>query len=145
MGTTLLTAAALGVQTIGGIAEGQAKKAEAEDQARQDEINAYIGKTRAIQTDEAARRGLESELSTMRATFASNNQRPNSATAMMMGELRTARNDERRIDVANANQVAGDYLTSANNNRKAGRRAATIGFVRAVPNMFSLIDLKKKE
>lgn len=144
MGTTMMTAAMLVAGAAGSIAEGQAKKAEADDQARQADINAYIGKTRAIQTDVDARRGLESELSTMRATFASNNQRPNSATAMMMGELRTARNDERRINVANANQVAGDYMTSADNNRKAGRRAATIGFVRAVPNMFSLIDLKKK-
>lgn len=145
MGTTLFTAAALAAQAGSSIAEGQAKKAEAEDQARQADINAYIGKTRAIQTDVDARRGLESELSTMRATFASNNQRPNSATASMMGELRTARNDERRINVANANQVAGDYMTSADNSRKAGRRAATIGFVRAASNMFSMIDLKKKE
>lgn len=145
MGTTLLTVATLGTQAIGGIAEGQAKKAEADDQARQADINAYIGKTRAIQTDVDARRGLESELATMRATFASNGQRPNSATAIMMGELRTARNDERRINVANANQVAGDYMTSADNSRKAGRRAATIGVVRALPNMFSMIDLKKKE
>lgn len=140
MGTA---AATLGLQAGGAILDGLGGRAEAKAQQKQAEINAYIGKTRAIQTDTAARESLSSELANFRTVMAANGQKAGVGTYEVMQELRDVRNRERRVEVANRNQEAGAYKMQAAAYGAAGRAAMIGGVVGAAPSLFDLYQLRK--
>lgn len=126
------------------IAGGLSSASEAKSQKRAAEINSYIGRTRAIQTDTAAREGLDSELATMRATLAANNQKAGVGTLEVFKELRDVRGRERRVEVANRNQESADYKTQAKSYGTVAKNATIGGFIKAGPSLFDFYERKKK-
>lgn len=139
-----VTTVALGAKAAGSIFKGLAERSQARAEQKNAQINAYIGRTRALQTDAAAREGMNSELATMRAAFASAGERLNVGTAAIMDELRRVRGNERRIAVSNEMQGASDwnrYAASAGQKAKASTAA---GFIGAAPSLFDLWQVGKK-
>lgn len=134
--TLLLQAGSAGASGLAGFGEAQGVKKQAE-------INAYIGKTRAIQTDTANREGLNSELATLRATLGANEQKLNVGTGEVINELRGMRSRERRVDVANRNQEAADYRMQGKNARAAGTSALLGGFIKAGPDLYDLYQRRR--
>lgn len=141
MGDPVTTTLAL--QAVSAGASGLAGYGEAQGVKNQAEINSYIGKTRAIQTDTANREGLNDELATLRATLAANGQRMNVGTGEITSELRKVRSRERRVDVANRNQESADYRMQAANAGAAGFGSLLGGLIKAGPDLYSLYDLRK--
>lgn len=135
--------AALGLQAAGSVLGGIGGRAQAKAQQQQAEINAYIGKTRAIQTDTAARESLSSELANFRTVMATNQQKAGVGTYEVMQELRDVRNRERRVEVANRNQEASAYKMQAASYKAQGRAAMIGGVVGALPSLYDLYQLRK--
>lgn len=140
-----IPAIAAGAQAAGSIFGGMAGAAEAKGEKQRAEINAYIGRTRAIQSNNDNRMGLEDELSNMRATMAANHQRPNVGTMELFNELRSQRGRERRIDVGNRMSEAADWKMAAKNAGAKGRASMIGGFIKAGPSLFDMYDLSKKK
>ena len=139
-----VTTVALAAKAGGSIFEGLAGGAQARAEQKQAKINAYIGRTRALQTDAAAREGMNSELATMRAAFASAGERLNVGTAAIMDELRRVRGNERRTAVANENQTASDWNRYAASAGQKAQASVLGGFIGAAPSMFDLWQTGKK-
>lgn len=124
-------------------ASGLAGFGQARAEKKQAEINAFIGRTRAIQTDTESRRGLGSELGTMRNVMGANQQAPGVGTFEMMQELRETRNRERRINVGNRNAESAGFRMQG---KAAGSRAigALIGGgIKAGPSLFDMYQYKR--
>lgn len=138
-------AGALVAQAGGSILGGLAGSAEAKGEKKRAEINTYIGRTRAIQTDVEAREGLESELGTMRAALAQNGQRQNVGTMALFNELRRVRGRERRIEYGNRMAEAADWKMAAKNAKAKASGALIGGIIKAAPSMFSLYDYQSKK
>lgn len=136
---TLSLAASAGSALVGGMAG----KAEAEGEKQRAQINSYIGRTRAMQTDTTARQGLESELGSMRAALGANQQAPGVGTLEMVQELRDTRDRERRIGVGSKMQEAADWRMQGKNASARGRNAMLGGIVKAGPSLFDLYDYKR--
>lgn len=135
---------ALGAQAGSSIFGGLAGAAEAKGEKKRAEINSYIGRTRAIQTDTEARVGLNDELATMRATFAANGQRPGVGTMAIFNEVRKQRSRERRIDYGNRMAEVADWKMQGKNAQAKASAAFLGGIIGAGPSLFSLYDYKKK-
>lgn len=134
----------LGLSAGKSLAEGIAGRNAAKAEQERANINAYIGRTRAIQTDTTSRQGLEDELGSMRAVMGANQQRPGVGTLEMLTELREARGRERRINVGNRNTEAADWRMAGRNAGKQARAAMTLGLIKAGPSLFDMYDLKSK-
>lgn len=120
------------------IMQGVAGFSQAQAEARRAEINAYIGKTRAIQTGNAARTSLESEVGSMRSVFAANGQSMDSASWDLMQRVRNIRQGESRIAVANEMAGVDDYRMQAQNAKMQGFGALLSGFGKALPSLFDI-------
>jgi hypothetical protein len=138
--TTAATLFSVGGSLVSGVAGYQAAQAEKE----RAKVNAYIGRTRAMQTDVSARQGMESELGTMRSALAANMQKQNVGTAEVFNELRTVRGRERRIEVGNRMAEAADWKMAAKNASAAGTGKLLGGLIKAGPGIFDLYQLKRK-
>lgn len=138
------TGGALLAKAAGPILGGIGAYSEAQGVKQQAEINSFIGRTRAIQTDEAARSGLESELAAMRNTFAANGQTPGVGTFEIMKELRKTRGQERRIAFGNRMQEAADYRLAAKNAGSEGKFALLGGIAKAGPSLFDFYDYARR-
>ena len=143
-GATAATTAAQLLSAGSGIASGIAGFSQARGAKKQADINAYIGRTRALQTDVAARQGMESEFGTMRSVFAANQQRPNVSTMEVFNELRSVRDRERRIEFGNRMAEAADWKMRARNEGAGGTGALLGGFIKAGPSSFDLYQLKTR-
>lgn len=126
------------------IATGMADHAEGKATEEQNRINAYIGKTRAIQTDATAREGLSAELGSLRAAFAANGQRPTVGTEAVFNELRRVRGREQRVEFGNRMAEASSYTMAANNARSRGRLGLLSGGIKAAPSIFDVVAMKKR-
>jgi hypothetical protein len=135
---------AYGLQAASGIASGLSAYAGAKSQAEQAKVNAFIGRTRAIQTDVSAREGLESELGAMRAAFAANNQRQTVGTSEVFSELRRVRARDRRVEFGNRMQEASAYKMQASAARSEAGMGLLGGFMKAAPSVFDIYDWRKK-
>ena len=131
---------ALGAQAGSSIFGGLAGAAEAKGEKKRAEINSYIGRTRAIQTDTEARVGLNDELATMRATFAANGQRPGVGTMAIFNEVRSR---ERRIDYGNRMAEVADWKMQGKNAQAKASSAIMGGIIKAGPSLFDLYQYKK--
>lgn len=138
-----LAGLALGAQAASPILGGLGARADARAQKQQAEINAYIGKTRVIQTDTAARESLAGELATFRTVMATNAQRPSVGTYEIMQDLRDVRGRERRVEVANRNQEVSAYKMQAQAYGATARLAPFLGLAKAAQPLYALFDLRK--
>ena len=126
------------------IAGGMSGAASASAAKQDAQVNSYIGRTRAIQTDAAARSGIESELASMRAVLAANGQRPNAGTMELFNEVRRALGRERDVEVGNRMQESRDYSRQARNAGTKSKFAMLGGLAGAAPSLFDLYDYKRK-
>ena len=140
-GTATLATA---LPAISAIAGGMSTMAEAKSVKEQNKVNAYIGRTRAMQTDVAAREGMSAELGTLRATFAANGQRPTVGTEAVFNELRRVRGRDRRIEFGNRMQEASSYNMAAKSAASQGRAGLIGGFIKAAPSVFDVLEMKKR-
>jgi len=134
MGPEMILLATAGSAIMQGVAG--ASKANAEKQRA--EVNAYIGRTRAMQAGNVARSNLQSEIASMRSAFGANNQPLDSTAFDLMTRVRDVRRRERRIAVDNEMQGAADWKMEAAN---AGQRATASmlsGLGMAMPSLFDL-------
>ena len=129
--------AGLAAPIMQGIADRQALQAQAE----QANINSYIGKTRAMQSDTVARQGMESELGTARAAISANQQGANVGTFEMLRELRDTRQRERRISTGAHLQQSRDFATEARNASRASNWAIPIGIARGSTSLLDLYQM----
>ncbi|MBL4928913.1 hypothetical protein [Fuscibacter oryzae] len=139
-----------GAMTAASILPGVAGAASAVDgysaalaEKRRAEANAYIGRTRAVQTNVNAREGLNEELATMRATFATNAQKPGVGTMEVFDELRRVRSRERRVEFGNQMAQAADWKMAA---KKAGVSSfgALLGGLKSInQSLFDLSEIKR--
>ena len=135
--------ASLALQAGSAAASGIAGFGQAQAEKKQAEINAFIGRTRAIQTDADSRRGLNSELGSMRNVMGANQQAPGVGTFEVMNELRETRNRERRVNVGNRNSEAASQRMQANAAGQRGIMSLVGGGMKAGPSMFDLYDYKR--
>jgi hypothetical protein len=141
---TAATTAATALQAGGALFSGFSAMGRANAERERAEINSYIGRTRAIQTDASARSGMESELGSMRAVFAANMQRPNVGTAEVFNELRGTRSRERRIEFGNRMQESADWRMTARSAGASATAAGLGGLVKAGPSIFDLYQLRRR-
>lgn len=127
----LLKAGSAAVGGVSAFSEAQASKEASE-------INAFIGRTRAMQSDTSARQGLESELGNMRAVLGANADRPSVGTIEIMNDLRENRNRERRITFGNAMQQAYGFQRQAAGYGAQGTADLALGLLKAGPSIFDL-------
>lgn len=125
--------------------EGMAGRKKAQGEKQRAENNAYIGRTRAIQTDTASRQDLNSELATLRTTLATNQQRPGVGTFEVMKELRDVRSRERRVAYGNEMQGVYDSRMQARNAEAEGRAAMIGGFAKAAGPAYDLYSYRRKK
>tara|TARA_R110000868_G_scaffold237132_9_gene491605 strand:- start:17527 stop:17952 length:426 start_codon:yes stop_codon:yes gene_type:complete len=104
-------------------------------------LNAFIGRTRALQTDTAARQSLSSELASARNAFAANGDNPSVGTFGILNEIRTAGDRNRRIAVGNEKSAANDYTQAGINARAKGQRGFVSGLAKAGPSLFQIASL----
>lgn len=133
MAPLALQAASAGLGAMGTMQGAKAEKAQAER-------NAFIGRTRALQTDTAAREGLNDELATMRATLASNGQA--GGAFELMRALRDTRGRERRVEVGNRMQEASDWRMQGKNALAQGRSKALSQVASAGPSLFKIYAMR---
>lgn len=126
------------------ITQGIMGAAQAKSQKERAEANAYIGRTRAIQTDASARFGLSDELSTMRNAFGGAGQAPGVGTLEIMRELRRTRDSERRVNYGNRMSEAADYRAQARGYGGAATASMLGGFIKAGPSLFDIYDYKTR-
>lgn len=138
--STFATIASAASPILGGLAASSAAKGE---KMRADN-NAFIGKTRAIQTNASAREGLNSELGTLRATLAANGQRPGVGTDVIFSELRRVSNRDRRVEFANEMAGAADWRMAGQNAAAKGRGDLLGGLVQAGPSLLDLYQLRTR-
>jgi len=142
MGLPMIVAGlSAGSAAAGGIGAYQAGKAEKE----QAEINSYIGRTRAMQTDEAARSGLNSEMATLRATLSANGQRPGVGTGEIMMDMRKVRAKERRVEFGNRMQEASQYKIAAKNAGQKAKMGLLGGFLDSAQGFNDMYELYRKK
>jgi len=125
-------------------AKGLAAFSQARSEKQRAEVNAYIGRTRAIQTDTAARANLDDELGNFRAVAAAQGGGMNVGVLEMMQELRNVRERERRIGSGNRMSEARDWDARARNAGRAGTAALLSGAVGAAPSLFDLYEYRSK-
>jgi hypothetical protein len=140
-----IPAITLALQAGSAVAGGVAGMNSAKAAKQQAEINSDIGRTRAAQSDTAARDGLNSEMAGLRTTLAANMQRPGVGTGEINREFRDTRGRERRIEYGNRMQESADYGRQAKNAGVAGRGELLGGLLKAGPSLFDLYDLKKRK
>lgn len=132
--------AALITNVVGGVMGAAGAMSGAKAEKAQAERNAYIGRTRAIQTNASSREGLNDEMATMRATLAANGQ--GGGAFELMQALRRTREGERRIEVGNRNREASDWRMQGRNAMARGRAGAMSSLFSAAPSMFDLYQLR---
>lgn len=125
-----------GFGMAGALSQGKADKAQAER-------NAYIARTRAIQTDTAAREGLVDEMGAMRAVLATNGQQPQGAVELIR-HLRQTREKERRVEFGNRMQEAADWRMQGKNAMSAGRSRALGSILTGAQSMFDLYQIRNR-
>ena len=138
-----LTSAATIMQIAAPIASGIAGLSQAKGEQERAQINAYIGRTRAIQTDVSARTGMEDELGSMRNVLAANGQKANVGTAEIFNELRNVRGRERRIEFGNRMAEAADYRMQAKAAGSRGTSSLLGGLIKAGPGLMNLYELRR--
>lgn len=133
---------ALLLKAGGALAGGALAYSSAKGQQEQAKVNAYIGRTRALQTDTVERQNLESDLGTLRTSLAANEMRPGVGTLEVVNALRKVKDRERRINVGNRMAEAADWRMRAGNAGSAATGGLFSGFINAGPSLFDLYQYR---
>lgn len=141
MGGVALAKVATGAKIAGGLFSAVSGYQSAKAEQEHAKINAYIGRTRAIQTDTAARTGLNQELADVRSVLAANQQGAGVGVFEMLDQIREERGRARRIEFGNRMQEVGDWNRRAAGAGVAARGALIGGIARTVPSMFDMYEL----
>lgn len=131
--------AAMVAGAVGGAASGLAALGQARAERTRANINAYIGDTRAIQTGGAMFSDLASQLATMRATMAGNQQ---GGGFDLTQQLVEAAGSDRRIAVANERSRAEDWRMEGQAARARGLAGFLGGLGRAGTSLFNLYEFR---
>lgn len=134
----------LALQAGSAVSAGVSGFTAAKGEQERAKVNSFIGRTRAIQTDTAAREGLEGELGTLRAALGANEQKAGVGTLAMVDELRSVRDRDRRIQVGARMSEAADWRMAGANAGNKATGALIGGAIKAGPSLFDLHELKKK-
>jgi hypothetical protein len=143
-GATATAGLASGLSALAPIASGIGQYQSGKSQEEMAKINSFIGRTRAIQTNVAAREGLNEELGTMRATLAANQQKQGVGTMEVFNELRQVRGRERRIEFGNRMQEASQQALAGRNAGAGASQQLLGGFIKASPSLFDMYQLNKR-
>lgn len=135
--------AGLLLKAAGPVASGIAGFQRAQAEKQNAKINAFIGRTRAIQTDTVARQDLSDDLGSIRAVMGANGQTPGVGTFEVMQELRGIRDRERRVEVGSRMAESFDFGRQARNAGRAGIGALFGGMVRAGPSIFDYAQYQR--
>lgn len=135
---------ATALSAVGGVATGVAAYQQGQAEKEQAEINSYIGRTRAMQTDEAARSGLNSEMATLRATLSANGQKAGVGTGEIMMDMRKIRAKERRVEFGNRMQESSQYKIAAKSAGMNAKSGLLGGFLKAAPDFADMYELSRK-
>lgn len=141
MDPATLALVAKGASATMAVASGISGFQQAKGEAERAKINSYIGRTRAIQTDTAARKGLTGELADVRGALAANGQGQNVGVFQLLDQIRTERARDQRIEVGNRNSEAADWRMAGKNAMSAGRGALIGGFGKALPSIFDMYEI----
>ncbi len=134
---TVATLASIAGPVFAGFGEMQQARAL----RKQEELNARVADLRAMQTETAARQGLEAELGSIAAAFQANGARPNVANLEIINDIRRIRDRETRIAVGNERQRADDFRRQGAAYRSSGRIAAASGLIKGAPSLFDLLEM----
>lgn len=135
-GSLILKAAGAAFTGVQAFSAAKAEKQNAE-------TNAFIGRTRAMQTDTSARQGLTSELATMRNVLAANGQAAGVSTFEIFKDLRSSRDRERRVAFSNEMSRVHDFNQQGANAMSRGRAGLLVGLANAGPSMFDLYQRRQ--
>lgn len=138
------TPISLALQAGSSIAGGMSARAKAKGEQQRAENNAFIGRTRAIQTANADRESLADEMASMRAVMATNGQRMNVGAYEMVRELRARRLRDRRVAVGNEMMGVYDAQIDARNAKAEGRAAMSMGLLGAAQPTMDLYQYWRK-
>lgn len=138
-----IPAISLALSAVSGISGGIQASNQAKAEKEAAEINSFVGRTRAMQTDTSARQGLSAELATLRATLNANQQRPNVGTGEISRDLRAVRSNDRRVEFGNRMQESASFRTEARFAGSRSRGALLGGFIKAGPSLFDLYQLNR--
>lgn len=137
-----ITSIALGSQAAGALFGVMGSSAAAKAEEQQANINAYIGRTRALQSDTTMRNRANDTTGTMRAALSANGQRPNVGTLELFREFRENADRERSIEYGNRMLEAAQFRTQAANARQKRRLSVPLGIARAGPSLFDLYQVQ---
>lgn len=137
----LATAATI-AKTVLPLAQGAAGYATASAQRDIAKANAYIGVTRARQTDTVARQNLNSQMGALRTAFSAAGQRPGVGTGEIMRGMRATAMRERRISVGAEMQRARDFAAEARSIRPG--MSLVTGAAGAVGSLYELYQLRRR-
>lgn len=125
---------ALGAQALGPIFGAFNTFGQMRDMRAQEAANLEIAKTRADQTDTAARVGLEDDISSYRAALSANDAGASVATLGILNGVRQAKERERRIMLSNERIRQGDAQRRRDSYRPG--MALARGFAQSSPSLF---------
>lgn len=135
--------AALAISAASGLAQGLGGYASAQGEKQRAEVNSFIGRTRAIQTDTHSRQSLESELGSIRNVMGGSGQPAGVGTLEMVNELRANKNRERRIEVGNRMSEAYDWDMTGKNAANTAGWSLVGGALKSGPSLFDLIQYRQ--
>lgn len=129
MDPVTLSIAGLALQAGTAAASGIGAMRAAAGEKEKAEINAFIGKTRAMQVGSSARFDTESEVGSIRSALAANGAKMDASSFDLIGGVRNIRENSRRVDIANEKMGIYDNVLNARNarNKQAGIAISTIG------------------
>lgn len=141
MGEPVSTAFLLkgGASVLGGVSA----YSRAMGEKRRAEVNAYIGKTRAINTTADSAEALMSNLATLRTTFAANGQRPSVGNSAIFDDLIRTSGREGRIAAGNDMSAFYDWGRQAANARVTAMSGLIGGCGGAVVPFGDYLDRKR--
>ena len=123
------------------IMKGMAGASQARAEQEREEINAYIGKTRAMQTQTAGRDSLEQEVSSIRSVLGANGQGGDSAAFDLIQRVRDIRRGENRVRFSAEMAGVADHRMAAANAGNAATASMLSGFANALPSLFDFAAL----
>ena len=135
MDPATLTMVTLGAQAASTVSGAMAARGQAKAERERANINAYIGRTRAIQTGAAGYRRLTSKLATLRATMRANGQTDG---GVMARQIRQDIGRDIRLSVANEMTRVNDYRYEARAARSRGRQAFMMAAVQGGRSLFQM-------
>lgn len=132
----------MAISAASNLASGVASYKAQKQQARNEEIEAYVAGTRALERDADARDSLNRTLSSIRAAVASTGGSLLSPTTRaLMDDATETSNRDRLRTVTNERIMSSNYRRAAAARRGAAPISLLTGLTRAGPSLISLSEM----